>query len=405
MLTQSGFQSIIVIEMVKRMLSIGDMFAGHYKIIKKIGQGGMGVVFLAVDSVDGSNWANKEEKVTEQNRKLLFSEAEIMEKVTHPAFPRFRCRKEINGYFYLVMEYIDGHTLADEIASKKTIGESQAIEWFKQVCEALVYLHSLDTPVVYRDFKPSNLMIENTGRIRIIDLGIAQQYQGDGAKVDMEVLTRGYAAPEQYNKRYKLDARTDIYALAVTAHYMLTGKNPNEPPHVFVPVRKLRHSLSVAMEYILKKCLQPNPNKRYPNATLLLHDIENIEGLDKKLRAQARLRTMIVASLVSLAIVVSAAAYLINLGNRRASIEQYNAFMQSAMYATTLEDALQSIQNAVNLAPENPDAYILCAELYLEFDHIKEAYLYVNDVITKRFPDIYNSADFLELIEKLDQAK
>ena len=66
---------------------------------------------------------------------------------------------------------------------------------------------------------------------------------------------------------------------------------------------------------------------------------------------------------------------------------------------------MQSIQNAVNLAPENPDAYILCAELYLEFDHIKEAYLYVNDVITKRFPDIYNSADFLELIEKLDQAK
>ena len=185
------------------MLIIGDVFDERYKIIKKIGQGGMGAVFLAVDSLDGSNWAIKEEKITEQNRKLLFSEAEIMEKVTYPAFPRLRYKKEVNGYLYLVMEYIDGHTLEDEISSKKKISESQAVEWFKQICNALIYLHGLDSPIVYRDFKPSNLMVEKTGKIRIIDLGIAQQYQGDGAKVDMAVLTRGYAAPEQYNKRYK----------------------------------------------------------------------------------------------------------------------------------------------------------------------------------------------------------
>lgn len=389
-------------KMVQSMLAIGDFFDDRYKIIKKVGQGGMGTVFLAVDSLDGSNWAIKEEKITEQNRQLLFSEAEIMEKVKHPAFPKFQYKKEVSGYLYLVMEYIDGHTLEDEISSKKKISESQAVEWFKQICIALVYLHGLDTPIVYRDFKPSNLMVEKTGRIRIIDLGIAQQYQGDGAKVDVAVLTRGYAAPEQYNKRYKLDARTDIYALAVTAHYMLTGKDPNDPPHIFVPVRKLRHELSIAIEFILKKCLQPNPNKRYPNAALLLHDIENIEALNRKLRSQIRLRRIIASSLTLLVIVVSVAVYSINLSNQRAAMQKYNAFIESAMYATTLEGALQNIQAAINLAPENPEAYILCAELYLEYDHIEDAYLYVNDVIIKLFPDIYSNADFLELVQQLD---
>lgn len=386
------------------MLVTGEVFDERYRIIKSLGQGGMGTVYLATDNMDGSSWAIKEERITAQNRKLLFSEAEIMEKVDYPAFPKFREKKEFNGFLYLIMEYIDGHTLEDEITKKKRIAEGQAIEWFKQISAALVYLHGLENPIVYRDFKPSNLMIEKTGKIRIIDLGIAQEYQGDGVKVDVAVLTRGYAAPEQYNKRYKLDSRTDIYALAVTAHYMLTGKDPNEPPYVFVPVRKLRHDLSVAIEYILKKCLQPNPNKRYANATLLLHDIERIEELDRKIRSQIKIQRIVSCSLISLAIIFSIAVYSINLSTQRREIESYNTLLESAIEATSLDNALQDIQDAINLSPENPEAYILCAELYLEYGHIEEAYTYVNDVIINQFPDIYNNVGFLELVQKLDNA-
>ena len=385
------------------MLVVGEVFDERYRIIKSLGHGGMGTVYLATDNVDGSSWAIKEEKITTKNRKLLFSEDEIMEKVNHPAFTKFRDKKEFNGYIYLIMEYIDGHTLEDEIIEKKRISEGQAIEWFKQICVALVYLHGLDNPIVYRDFKPSNLMVEKTGRIRIIDLGIAQEYQGDSAEVDVAVLTRGYAAPEQYNKRYKLDSRTDIYALAVTAHYMLTGKDPNKPPYVFVPVRKLRHNLSVAIEYILKKCLQPNPNKRYANATYLLHDIERIEELDRKIRLQVRTRKIVACSLISIAVISSIVVYSINLSAQRKEIEGYNALIESAIAAASLDSALQDIQDAINLSPENPEAYILCAELYLEYGHIEDAYTYVNDIIINQFPDIYNNTDFLELVQKLDK--
>ena len=246
-------------------------------------------------------------------------------------------------------------------------------------------------------------MIENTGRIRIIDLGIAQEYQGSGAEVDIAVLTRGYAAPEQYNKRYKLDSRTDIYALAVTVHYMLTGKDPNEPPYVFVPVRKLRIDLSVAVEYILKKCLQPNPNKRYSSATLLLYDIEHIKELDRKIRLHIRSRRIAACLLISLAVIASVAVYSVNLGAQRREIESYNALIESARDATSLNNALQDIQNAINLSPENPEAYILCAELYLDYGLVEDAYTYMNDIIISQFPDIYNNTDFLELVQKLDK--
>lgn len=382
---------------------MGGVFDERYRIIKKIGHGGMGTVYLAADLEDGSSWAIKEEKITAQNRDLLFSEAGIMEKVDHPAFPKFRGKKEADGCLYLIMEYIEGRTLEEEIKEKKRIDEAQAVEWFRQICTALVYLHGLDNPIVYRDFKPSNLMIERTGRIRVIDFGIAQEYQGDSAEVDIAVLTRGYAAPEQYNKRYKLDSRTDLYALAVTVHYMLTGKDPNQPPYVFVPVRKLRRELSAAIEYILKKCLQPTPNRRYANARLLLHDIEHIRELDRKIKLQVRTRNIAACLLVCLAVAASAAVYAVNLNAQRREVEQYNAYLSSAVDAASLDSALQELQEAIDLAPDNPEAYILCAELYLKYGCVEDAYAYVNGVIIERFPDIYQHADFLELVQKMDR--
>lgn len=385
------------------MLEIDEIFEGRYRIVKALGHGGMGTVFLAVDTTDDSKWAIKETKITDFNRKLLFSEAEIMERVNYPAFPKIRDKKEINGFLYIVMEYIEGHTLEDEIAEGGRIDEKQIVDWFKQICCALIYLHSLDSPIVYRDFKPSNLMLEESGRIRIIDLGIAQEYRGDGARVDVAALTRGYAAPEQYDKRYKLDVRTDIYALAVTIHYLLTGKNPNEPPYEFVPVRKLRRDLSYSIEFIIKKCLQPNPDRRYPNAALLLEDIERIGTLDRSIRSQVRLRRIVASVLAVAAIAASAAVYTINFRARTGSIDRYYSFIEHAEKAESLEDGLRDIQQAINLSPENPEAYIACVELYISYRCYEDAYTYINDVIIERFPDIYNNADFLELIQKIEK--
>ena len=118
---------------------------------------------------------------------------------------------------------------------------------------------------------------------------------------------------------------------------------------------------------------------------------------------QVRTRKIVACSLISIAVISSIVVYSINLSAQRKEIEGYNALIESAIAAASLDSALQDIQDAINLSPENPEAYILCAELYLEYGHIEDAYTYVNDIIINQFPDIYNNTDFLELVQKLDK--
>lgn len=384
------------------MLTENEIFNQKYRIIKSVGHGGMGTVYLSVDISNQTKWAIKEELITEQNKKILLSETEIMEKISHPAFPKFRSKIELNGFLYIIMEYVEGATLEKIIEEKGVIEEEKVIDWFKQACAALQYLHGLDTPIVYRDFKPSNIMLDIKGRIRIIDLGIAQEYRGNGAKAEVAVLTRGYAAPEQYNKRYKLDERTDIYALAVTVHYLITGKDPNKPPYEFVPTRKLRKDTSRAIEYILKKCLQPNPDKRYANARLLLSDLNRIDELQRRLTLHVKKQRVITAGTMGVIVFVAIIVYAINLNVQTKSIEKYYSYLEQATGANTLEEAQAAVLIAIDMSPENPDAYIMYASLYIDYDDIDDAYAYINDVIITRFPDIYTSQDFLSLLQKIE---
>lgn len=384
------------------MLAVNEIFMKKYRIIKSVGQGGMGTVYLSVDILDQTKWAIKESLITEQNRKLLFSEVEIMARVSHSAFPRFRSRIELNGFLYIIMEYVEGVTLENIIEEKRVIEELEVIDWFKQACAALQYLHGLEAPIVYRDFKPSNIMLDINGRIRIIDLGIAQEYRGDGDKADIAVLTRGYAAPEQYNKRYRLDERTDIYALAVTMHYLITGKNPNTPPYEFEPTRKLQKNTSRAIEHIIKKCLQPNPDKRYADAGLLLNDLNRIDELQRQLVSRIKRKRAVTSCILGLIIAVAAAVYAFNFNVRMKTVEKYYSYLEKAIDANTLEEAQAAVSLAMDISPENPDAYIIYASLYIDYGDIDDAYTYINDVIIKKFPEIYNNQDFLSLLHKIE---
>jgi len=119
------------------MLTENEIFNQKYKIIKSVGHGGMGTVYLSIDILNQTKWAIKEELITEQNKKLLLSEAEIMEKISHPAFPKFRSKVELNGFLYIIMEYVEGVTLEQIIEEKGVIEEAKVINWFKQACVAL----------------------------------------------------------------------------------------------------------------------------------------------------------------------------------------------------------------------------------------------------------------------------
>ena len=388
------------------MLAIHDIFDGRYRIDSVLGSGGMGKVYLATDITDGSLWAVKEQLLSGETREMLYYEAEIMERVRHPAFPAFRSKKEENGVFYIVMEYVRGVTLSKILKERSPLPEEEVLSYFRQVADALEYLHEMDPPIVYRDFKPSNLMIEEGGRVRVIDLGIAQEYSSaTGVQVDAVALTRGYAAPEQYNKRYKLDSRTDIYALGVTMHYLITGKNPNKPPYEFVPIRKLRKDASRAMEFILKKCLQPNPDHRYANAAQLSYDLKHIDDLGARIKERIRLRGILIALAAALALTVAAIVYLLNWNAQTVRVNEYYSYLSSAQQAESLKDALSNAQSAIDLAPENPEAYLVYAEKIAAFGYPDEAYDYINDTIIPLFPEIYKNQDFLDLISRLEAVK
>lgn len=383
------------------MLSVDEIFDRRYRIIKTVGKGGMGLVYLAMDITDGTRWAIKESQITEQNESLLHDEVDIMERIAHPAFPAFRSSLEQNGFLYIVMEYIDGTTLNDIITREGAVEEKRVVQWFVDTAEALRYLHGMNPPVVYRDFKPSNIMIDSSGNVRIIDLGIAQEYREGGAEVREAVLTRGYAAPEQYNKRYRLDERTDIYGLAVTMHYLLTGKNPNQPPYEFRPARKLRPEVSRAIDYILRKCLQPNPGKRYGNVSLLLEDLRRIGELDHEIIARERKRRALAAAAAALVLIAAGGAYALNTMSGERAIESYYSNIDRAKAAGSIGEAQSYLEDAMKDAPDNPDAYIAWAQTYIRFGQTDEAVDYINDVIIAKFPDIYNNEDFLTLTDEI----
>lgn len=385
------------------MLAINGIFQKQFKIIGILGQGGMGIVYLAQDLTDQSYWTIKEQHVIEKNQELLYSEAEILGKLNHPAIPSLRLKHREGDMLYLIMEYVDGCTLEELIHSGQKIGERSIVDWFTQICEILVYLHGLDTPIVYRDLKPSNIMLNRSGQIKLIDFGIAQEYQEKSASVKVAALTRGYAAPEQYDSRYYLDVRTDIYALAVTIHYLITGKDPNQPPYHFRPIRKLNPKASYALESILKKCLQPSPDKRYKDASRLLEDLKQIDELEQDIRKRIKWMRILISSAALLAVCFSLTVFAINRNNREWEIKSYYQMLREAEGSGSFEEALIILERAIEANPENPDAYLAVARMYGLYGRYEEELTYIQEVILDKFPDIYENGEFLLLIEELER--
>lgn len=145
--------------------------------------------------------------------------------------------------------------------------------------------------------KPSNIMLQPDGSLKLIDFGIAREYKQESNADTTYIGTKGYAAPEQFGKA-QTDARTDIYSLGVTMYHLLTGKSPYEPPYQFVPVRQLVPELSHGIEYILNKCVQSEPADRYQTVDELVDDLDHIYRFDRawqKYQNAKRIRVAVVA--------------------------------------------------------------------------------------------------------------
>lgn len=386
------------------MLEEGKKLAEKYRIDELVGKGGMGSVYRAEDLCDHTIWAVKEERISRSNEQLLRQESAILLKLNHPLLPKAREIFEINEYLYIVMEFVRGQTLQSILNENGKVPESVAWKWFQQISDVLAYLHGLDTPIVYRDLKPSNIMIQPSGDIKLIDFGLAEEYRTNkrqGKKI--LALTRGYAAPEQYDGRYRDDVRTDIYALGVTMHYAVTGKNPNKPPFRFRPVRKLNSSVSYAMEYIIGKCIQPSPDKRYANACELSRELQNMQSLEKRMKVKRRNR-YVAGILAGLAVtgILFGIFMLVN-AERNKTVAAYYRYVEQAEVcekAREYDEAVLLYETAIEMQPKEWKAYIGKAEIYYQQGKYEKCLEWMKET-AQQFPDIFEVEEFRCIMEQL----
>lgn len=259
---------------------IGKRITDKYEILKKIGQGGMSDVYLALNKETNKVWAVKIIKTVSNSEtaKLVFdsliSEAKIMSQLSHPCLPFVDEIIEDEDKVCIVMEYIEGKTLDKYVKENGVQSEETVIEWGKQLCDVLNYLHTRESAIIYRDMKPSNIMMEFDGKLRLIDFGIAREYKEENFADTTILGTKGFAPPEQYGAR-QTDERSDIYALGMTLHYFLTGEDPRVAGYVYDSVTNCRPELSEDIGCIIDKCTSLYPEERYQSCMELRYDLEN----------------------------------------------------------------------------------------------------------------------------------
>ncbi len=348
------------------MAKIGSIIDGKYKILTQIGSGGMSFVYLAMDARLNKQWAVKEirKRGVKENDQIvinsLMAEANLMKRLDHPALPRIVDIIENSETIYVVMDYIEGETLDKVLKEYGEQPEELVIEWAKQLCDALSYLHSQKPPIIYRDMKPTNVMLKPEGNIKLFDFGIAREYKEEKQKDTTVLGTRGYAPPEQYCGQ--TDARSDIYALGMTMHYLLTGVDPQgEDP--YAPVREWNPELSEGIELIINKCVQPAAENRYQSCADLLYDLNHPELITNGYKNKQKRKLTAFVVMASLTAVLAITGIACNLAATRVNNNQYDALV-SPSEATSLEDKVSSYKRAIGIYPDRLEAYSLMLEAY-----------------------------------------
>ncbi len=265
-----------------RRLPAGTLLsAGRYQIEQLVASGGMGAVYRAIDMRFKRPCAVKEmlddfQNETERTQALEWfaREATMLLDLNHPCIPRVRDFFAEDERNYLVMDFIAGRTLAEileqdgnviGVNGARGVSEARARGWARQICGVLSYLHRQTPPVIFRDLKPSNIMVTANDDLKLIDFGIARPFQSQ--RQSTVIMTLGYAPPEQLHGMP--EPRSDIYALGATMHRLLTHHDAvNNKPNIFAfpPIRTLRPDVSPAFDQVLMRALVPNLEQRWPNA-------------------------------------------------------------------------------------------------------------------------------------------
>jgi len=254
----------------------------------ELGRGGMSKVYLARDIKLNMDWAIKVLDISSKSSHAKIykiateKEVSLLKSLKHPALPRIVDYFLMDEKMYIVMDYIEGSTLMEILEREGKQREEDVVKWMRAVCDVLNYLHTRKNAIIYRDIKPSNIMLTPEGDIKLIDFGIARTYKST-SNSDTEYLgSRGYAAPEQCSQLGQSDERTDIYGVGATMYHLLTGKHPDQPPYEFYPIRKWDKSFSRGVQQIVQKCVMTDPQYRYQTAFDVIDALDNYQAEDQK---------------------------------------------------------------------------------------------------------------------------
>jgi serine/threonine protein kinase len=265
-------------------LKTGEVLRGRYRIRERIGQGGMGSIYLADDlRLEGRRCALKEVEhdrtvpanVLKETREQFLREATILARLDHPNLPKVSDFFTISERDYLVMDYVPGNDLRTLMLAARQrnqfLAEPDVLSWANQLSDALTYLHKQDPPLVHRDIKPSNLKVTPDGLLKLVDFGLVKALAPDEMTITV-IQGRGtalYTPLEQYGgDGLHTDARSDIYAFGATLYHILTNTPPTDArqrflhPESLIPVRKINPAVSARTERAITWAMALHPDDR-----------------------------------------------------------------------------------------------------------------------------------------------
>lgn len=357
------------------MLEIGSVVDGKYKILSKVGQGGMSVVYMAINEKANKTWAVKEVRKDgvldfESVKQGLVAETDILKKLNHPNLPSIIDVIDTEDSFIIIMDYIQGNSLNKALDEYGAQPQEYVIEWAKQLCDVFGYLHSREPAIIYRDMKPANVMLKPDGNVTLIDFGTAREFKERNLADTTCLGTVGYAAPEQFGGMGQTDARTDIYCLGATMYHLVTGCNPSEPPYEIKPIRQINPTLSSGLERIIEKCVQRNPEDRYQSAAELMYALEHYEEIDDQYRKKQKNKLNIFITTCVLCILCAISGVFLNIFAEKKATDTYQTKLENADGQASMSEKRKLLTEAINTLDQGGkrDAYLKLLQAY-DFDN------------------------------------
>lgn len=362
---------------LRTYLREGDIVDGSWEVIKQIGQGGSGTVYLVRDIELNRLLALKEVPVrnTDQGKrqaKAVVAEVSLLKSLSHPSIPRILKMTHDEHSILIIMDYIEGYSLRSLIAKKNYIEEALIVKWGLALCDTLKYLHNRNPKVIYRDLKPHNVMLSNENHLFLMDFGISREVgpDFDYSKED-RVGTKGYAAPEMRAKNAWFDERSDIYALGRTLYFLATRnspsleKLPNGQELPILPIRQYDASRSVGLEKIIEKATAYKPTDRYQSVEEMIYDLKNIDKMSEGYIRKIKRRATTIYSLFGTLIL---GLFLLGSGALYSQMATTDAYNQAISKGKTSQD-LDSLVSASKIMPGEVEPYLEMVKIYRSNGH------------------------------------